>query len=46
MNSDVLIKQYCKKLRLGMNFYENYSKISAADHDDFQEKQESEICWF
>ena len=35
MNSDVLIKQYCKKLRLGMNIYENYSKISAADHADF-----------
>jgi DNA replication protein DnaC len=35
MNSDILIKQYCKKLRLGMNIYENYSKISAADHADF-----------
>jgi hypothetical protein len=29
MNSDILIKQYCKELRLGKNIYENYSKISA-----------------
>jgi DNA replication protein DnaC len=35
MNSDILIKQYCKELRFGMNIYNNYSKISATDHADF-----------
>lgn len=35
MNSDILIKQYCKELRLGKNFYENYSKITANDFGDF-----------
>jgi DNA replication protein DnaC len=35
MNSDILIKQYCKELRFGKNIYENYSKISATDHADF-----------
>ncbi|HAF60529.1 MAG TPA: hypothetical protein DCK81_05255 [Clostridiales bacterium UBA9856] len=35
MNSDILIKQYCKELRLGKNIYENYSKISATDYADF-----------
>jgi len=35
MNSDILIKQYCKELRLGKDIYENYSKISATDYADF-----------
>jgi DNA replication protein DnaC len=35
MNSDMLIKQYCKELRFGMNIYNNYSKISAANYADF-----------
>jgi adenosylhomocysteinase len=35
MNSDILIKQYCKELRFGKNIYENYSKIIATDHADF-----------
>lgn len=29
MNSDELIKQYCKELRFGRNLYDNYSKIQA-----------------
>lgn len=35
MNSDALIKHYCKELRFGRNFYENYSKINATDFGDF-----------
>lgn len=35
MNSDELIKEYCKELRLGKNLYENYSKIKAAYYADF-----------
>jgi DNA replication protein DnaC len=35
MNSDALIRQYCKELRFGKNIYENYSKISATDYADF-----------
>jgi DNA replication protein DnaC len=35
MNSDILIKQYCKELRFGKNIYESYSKISATDYADF-----------
>lgn len=35
MNSDALIKQYCKELRLGKNLYETYSKIEAIDYGDF-----------
>ena len=35
MNSDILIKQYCKELRFGKNIYENYSKIIATDYADF-----------
>jgi len=35
MNSDILIKQYCKELRFGKNIYENYSKNIATDHADF-----------
>jgi DNA replication protein DnaC len=35
MNSDMLIKQYCKELRIGMNIYNNYLKINATDHADF-----------
>ncbi len=35
MNSDILIKQYCKELRFGKNIYESYSKINAADYGDF-----------
>lgn len=35
MSSDILVKQYCKELRLGKNIYENYSKIEAGDHADF-----------
>lgn len=35
MNSDTLIKHYCKELRFGKNFYENYSKIEASDFGDF-----------
>ena len=35
MNSDILIKRYCKELRFGMNIYNNYSKINASDHADF-----------
>ncbi|MFL0245590.1 IS21-like element helper ATPase IstB [Candidatus Clostridium stratigraminis] len=31
MDSDTLIKEYCKELRLGKNLYENYSKIQAVD---------------
>lgn len=35
MNSDVLIKHYCKELRLGTSFYENYAEIQATDFGDF-----------
>lgn len=35
MNSDALIKQYCKELRFGRNLYENYPKINATDFGDF-----------
>ena len=35
MNSDVLIKHYCKELRLGTSFYENYEEIQAVDFGDF-----------
>lgn len=35
MNSEELIKHYCKELRLGSSFYENYSKIQATDFGDF-----------
>ena len=35
MNSEVLIKHYCKELRLGSSFYEDYSKIEATDFGDF-----------
>lgn len=35
MNSDDLIKEYCKELRFGKNLYENYNKIVAADYADF-----------
>lgn len=35
MNSDVLIKHYCKELRIGINIYDNYSKIIASDFGDF-----------
>lgn len=35
MNSDTLIKHYCKELRFGKNIYENYSKIDATDFGDF-----------
>jgi DNA replication protein DnaC len=35
MNSEALIKHYCKELRFGKNFYENYSKIEATDFGDF-----------
>jgi len=35
MNSDALIKQYCKELRFGRNIYDNYSKIDAVDFPDF-----------
>lgn len=35
MNSDALIKQYCKELRLGKSFYENYPQITASDFGDF-----------
>lgn len=38
MNSDELIKQYCKELLLGKNIYENYSKIQATDYADFLAK--------
>ena len=35
MNSDELVKQYCKELRLGKNLYENYAKIQASNYADF-----------
>lgn len=35
MNSDELIKNYCKELRLGKNIYENYSQIDSTDNADF-----------
>ncbi len=35
MDSDGLIKHYCKELRFGKNIYENYSKIDAIDFGDF-----------
>ncbi len=35
MNTDSLIKHYCKELRFGKNIYENYSRIEAADFGDF-----------
>lgn len=35
MNSEMLIKQYCKELRLGSSFYEDYLKINATDYGDF-----------
>jgi len=35
MNSDELIQQYCRQLRLGKNIYENYWKIHASDFSDF-----------
>jgi DNA replication protein DnaC len=35
MDSDALIKHYCKELRFGRNIYESYSKIDAVDYGDF-----------
>lgn len=35
MNSDELVRAYCKELRFGKNIYENYSKIEASDFGDF-----------
>ncbi len=35
MNSDELIKHYCKELRFGRNIYESYTKIEATDFGDF-----------
>lgn len=35
MNSDALIKHYCKELRFGKNIYESYSKIEATGFSDF-----------
>lgn len=35
MNSDELVKQYCKELRLGKKLYENYTKIQSTDNADF-----------
>ncbi len=35
MDSDELVKQYCKELRFGKNIYENYSKIHASNFSDF-----------
>lgn len=35
MNSDELIKHYCRELRFGKNIYESYSKIDASDFGDF-----------
>jgi DNA replication protein DnaC len=35
MNSEELIKHYCKELRFGRNIYDNYSKIEAVDFGDF-----------
>jgi DNA replication protein DnaC len=35
MNSQELIKDYCKILRFGRNIYDNYSKIEAVDYGDF-----------
>ena len=38
MNSDELIKRYCKELKLGKNIYERYSAIEAIDFGDFLAK--------
>lgn len=35
MNTDTLIQQYCKKLRLGSNIYKNYSSIEANTNAEF-----------
>ena len=35
MDSDALIKHYCKELRFGRNIYDSYSKIEAVDYGDF-----------
>ena len=35
MNNDELIKQYCKKLRLGTSMHKNYKEIEFIDHADF-----------
>lgn len=35
MNTDELIKHYCRELRFGKNIYESYSKIDATDFGDF-----------
>jgi len=35
MNTDELIKHYCKELRFGKNIYESYMKINATDFGDF-----------
>ena len=38
MNTDELIKHYCKELRLGQNICDNYPKIEASDYADFLAK--------
>jgi len=38
MNSDELIKYYCKELRFGRNIYDNYPKVEANDNADFLAK--------
>ena len=38
MNTDTLIKQYCKQLRLGKNIYENYTHIDASSHGEYLAK--------
>lgn len=35
MNNDKLIKEYCKKLRLGSSIHKNYREIEAVDNADF-----------
>jgi len=38
MNNDELIKEYCKKLRLGSGIHKNYKEIKSVDYADFLAK--------
>lgn len=38
MEENELIRYYCKELRLGKTFYENYSNIEASNHGEFLAK--------
>ena len=38
MEENELIRYYCKELRLGKTFYENYSNIETSNHGEFLDK--------